>query len=217
MRMKHLLLLALAIAFIYTLPTAIARFVGTHTWEINQTNGSRSINCVRCHSYILDELNTNTLTNETHQKHKNAAGNSSYTQGWLNLTIYNSSDFSVCQLCHLNQLSATPSHTKVTIRTCVDLDCHGSNATTNNTAYAAGLMGPKLGGSNESAPTNVHMRAFNQMSALNSSYLNETGDNYKQGFYFCLGCHTYIEFGINYNGTESYAHDNSSDSRRRYL
>lgn len=218
MRVKFLLLLMLGMAFIYSLPTGIAKFAGTHTWEFNQTNGSRTINCVKCHIYILNELTTSYLTNSTYQLHRNAAGNSSYTQNWLNLTIDNSSEFGACQLCHLNQMSATPSHTKVTIRACIDLDCHGNNATTNNTAYSAGLMGPKLGGSNESSPTNVHMRAFNQMSGMSTGiYLNETGNDYSKGFYFCIGCHTLVEFGMSYNGTESNAHDNFSAPRRRYL
>jgi len=219
MRLKFLLLLVLGIGFIYSLPLGIAKFAGTHTWEFNQTNGSRTINCVKCHRYILSEFTADYLTNRTYQVHKNAAGNSSYTGAWLNLTVDNTTEFGICQFCHLNQMSATASHTKITIRACVDLDCHGSNATSNNTAYpAAGFMGPKLGGSSESSPTNVHMRAFNQMSSMDTGvYLNETGSDYKKGFYFCIGCHTHVDFGITYNGTESYAHNNFSAERKRYL
>ncbi len=149
--------------------------------------------------------------------HSAAAGNQSYTQGWLNLSIDNSTSYGVCQVCHLNQLSATTSHTKVTVRACTDLDCHGNNATSNNTAYFEGLMGPFLGGTNDSEPTNVHMRVFNQVSGFSSAHFNETGSDYTRGFYFCIGCHTQTEFEITKTGVEEWNHSEFGFAKRRYL
>jgi len=214
---KVLALIAIVILGVYVIPTALARFSGSHTWELNATAGVSSINCVRCHEYIKDELNATSWTREVYLAHQAAAGNTSYTHGWLNLTIDNTTPFGVCQLCHLNQLSATSSHTKVTVRACTDLDCHGNNATTNNTAYKAGSMGPKLGGSDPSNPTNVHMRVFNQISAMGSGYLNETGVDYRKGFFFCLGCHTFVKFEITRTGREGWNHSDFNFPRRRYL
>lgn len=215
---KFLLLIAAMIMLIYSLPLAVAKFAGTHTWEFNASSGVRALNCIKCHSYVLSELTTDWRAAMVYEKHRNAAGNSSYTQAWLNLTIDNQSSYGVCQLCHLAQLSDNNVHTKVTVRVCTDLDCHGDNATSNNTAYPdAGFMGPKLGYGNNSNPSNVHMRAFNQLMGRNGPYLNETGSNYKEGFMFCIGCHSHVGFTILYNGTESYAHDNFSAPKRRYL
>jgi hypothetical protein len=214
---RVLLLVGLGILGVYAIPNAVAKYADSHTWEINATTGSASINCVGCHGYIRAELNASANTRTVFQAHADAAGNLSYTQDWLNLTIANTTAYGVCQLCHLNQLSATQSHTKVTVRACTDLDCHGSNATTNNTAYSAGEMGPKLGGSNNSNPTNVHMRIFNQISGFDGDYLNETGSDYKRGFFFCIGCHTRAQFEIVRSGTEGWNHSDFNFAKRRYL
>ena len=216
-RVMVLLLIGLGILGVYVIPTAVARFSGSHTWEFNATTGAAGINCVGCHEYIRAELNASTYTEAVFNAHGAAASNASYTQGWLNLTIDSSTPYGVCQLCHLNQLSATQSHTRVTVRACTDLDCHGSNATTNNTAYPAGAMGPKLGGSNTADPTNVHMRIFNQISGMESELLNETGSDYKKGFYFCIGCHTQAQFEVTQTGTEGWNHSDFNFGKRRYL
>ncbi|RMF90082.1 MAG: hypothetical protein D6733_04825 [Methanobacteriota archaeon] len=217
MNVKILLLIALGVLSIYILPSAVAKFAGSHTWEFNATSGSKGVNCVECHDYIRGELNATPATRTVYAAHRSAAGNASYTQGWLNLTIDNTTPYGVCQLCHLNQLPITSSHTKVTIRACTDLDCHGNNATTNNTAYPAGAMGPKLGGSDPTNPTNVHMRIFNQISGMDSGYLNETGSDYKKGFFFCIGCHTKAQFEIKRSGAESWNHSDPGFAKRRYL
>jgi hypothetical protein len=115
------------------------------------------------------------------------------------------------------QISSLQSHTKTTVRACTDLDCHGNNATTNNTAYPEGSFGPKLGGSDSLNPTNVHMRIFNQISALDSGYINETGSDYKKGFFFCIGCHTQTQFELSQNGTEAFNHSIFNATKRRYL
>lgn len=214
---RMLLLIGLGILGIYIIPTAVAKYAGSHTWEFNTTTGSAGINCVKCHEYIRSELNASANTRTVFQAHTDAAGNLSYTQGWLNLTVDNTTTYGVCQLCHLNQLSLTQSHTKVTVRACTDLDCHGDNATTNNTAYPAGQMGPKLGGNDSTNPTNVHMRIFNQISGMDSGYLNETGSDYKKGFYFCIGCHTRAQFEITRTGSEEWNHSDFNFAKRRYL
>ncbi len=217
MTARALLLIGLGILALYMIPSAVARYAGSHTWELNETAGVEGVNCVKCHDYVRSELNQSSLTRPVFEAHRNAAGNQSYTSGWLNLTIDNTTAYGACFLCHLNQLSATASHTKVTLRVCTDLDCHGTNATTNNTAYDAGSMGPRLGGPDELNPTNVHMRMFNQMYNVSSGYLNETGSDYKQGFYLCLGCHTQANIEIVREGSEEYDHTDPDAAQRRYL
>jgi hypothetical protein len=218
--MRKLLLffvLSIFLLAVYALPTAIAKFVGSHTFETG-ANGVGGLKCQICHDYIVQEFQATTETNRVLQIHNSSASNWSYTQGWLNITPNTNQTQGVCMLCHRNQLSATPSHTKVTIRVCTDLDCHGNNATTNNTAYPVeGLMGPRLGGSDESDPTNAHMRVFNSLSGNFSFYYNETGTNYTEGVFLCLGCHTFMDFELSVNGSESYNHSDFSSSKRRYL
>ncbi|MFV2041114.1 MAG: hypothetical protein ACC644_03885 [Candidatus Hydrothermarchaeales archaeon] len=215
-RLKVFFLLALGIMGVYIIPSAVARYSGSHTWDVNESAGVTGVNCIDCHLYIQSELNATVRTQQVMNAHLAAAGNVSYTSGWLNLTIDNSTSYGVCQMCHLNQLSAS-SHTKTTVRACTDLDCHGDNASTNNTAYPEGSFGPKLGGSNTSNPTNVHMRIFNQASNLAGGHYNETGSDYGKGFYFCIGCHTQAEFEITKIGTESYNHSDFNAAKRRYL
>jgi len=216
-RLKVLFLLALGIMGVYVIPSAVARYAGSHTWEVNESAGTSGVNCLDCHLYIQSELNATVRTRQVMNAHAAAAGNASYTSGWLNLSIDNSSSYGICQMCHLNQLSETGSHTKITVRACTDLDCHGNNASTNNTAYPAGEFGPKLGGSDTSDPTNVHMRIFNQVSGFSGDYSNETGSDYGKGFYFCIGCHTQAEFEVTKTGTESYNHSDFNAAKRRYL
>jgi hypothetical protein len=216
-KVKVLFLIGLGILGIYVIPNAIAVYTGSHTWDVNESSGVSGVNCVDCHLYIQSELNATVRTQQVMNAHRAAAGNVSYTGGWLNLTIDNSTNYGVCQMCHLNQLSSSTSHSKVTVRACVDLDCHGDNATTNNTAYAEGAFGPKLGGTDTSDPTNVHMRVFNQISGFAGAHSNETGSDYKKGFYFCIGCHTQAEFEVTKTGTESWNHSDVSFAKRRYL
>jgi hypothetical protein len=216
-RVKALFLIGLGILGIYVIPSAVARYSGSHTWDVNETGGVSDINCVKCHQYIRNEMNTTVSTETVMNAHAAAAGNASYTEGWLNLTIDNSTTYGVCHLCHLNQLSSTSSHSKVTIRACVDLDCHGDNATTNNTAYQEGTFGPQLGGSDPTDPTNVHMRVFNQVSGFSGDHQNETGSDYKKGFFLCIGCHTQAEFEVTKTGTEGWNHSDVNAAKRRYL
>jgi hypothetical protein len=211
-----LLLAFVLVLGIYVIPNAVARIGVSHAWQFN-SSGVDALLCGTCHSYIFDEANASFRTQEVMQAHRNAAGNTSYTLGWLNITVDNTTTTGFCLFCHRNQLSATSSHTKTTIRACTDLDCHGNNATTNNTAYPEGTMGPKLGGNDIQDPTNAHMRVFNTLSKDSTTYINETGASYTTGFYFCLGCHTGVGVTINYSGTEAWNHTNFESGKKRYL
>ncbi len=208
MRLGPLLIIFLAVMAIYVFPQVLATLAGSHTMEFNAT-GTGSLECVKCHSYIFAELNATDDSRSVLQVHRNAAGNESYTRGWIAQNITNTTDSGVCLLCHLGQVQN--SHTKVFVRTCIDLDCHGTNESTNNTAYRVGSIGPDLG-----SKTNVHERWFDSMSGYDSAYQNETGINYTKGYWACLGCHTYVR--VNINATEEkYSHDNANAKQRRYL
>ncbi|MFQ6135915.1 MAG: hypothetical protein ACE5PM_01895 [Candidatus Hydrothermarchaeales archaeon] len=210
MKTGMLLFLFIIVASIYLLPDLTARYSGSHTMEWNVT-GVESLKCTDCHKYILEELNASTGV-EVYQRHRAAAGNSTYTYGWLNLTIDNETEYGVCQMCHLAQIANVSSHTKTAVRACIDFDCHGNNETTNNTYYAVGNMTALL------AVKNVHERVFDRLHDIPSNYVNETGDSYPRSFYLCLGCHTEVGSEISYyNDTEGFTHDAVPAQPRRYL
>lgn len=212
MKTGVLLLLFAIVAGLFIMPELTARFAGTHTMEVGPS-GVKNLTCTKCHEYILDELNATEASRIVYAKHRAAAGNTSYTQGWLNLTIDNSTEFGICQMCHLSQIADTQAHTKTVVRACIDLDCHGNNETTNNTYYAAGNMGPLLGSKN------VHERVFDTLSGIDSTYYNETGDAYSRGVFFCITCHTAVQSQLTYQEgvTEYFLHNDSDVTRRRYL
>lgn len=211
MKLGQFLIVCAVIVGIYVLPAVIATFAGSHTIERNESGGAASLQCTACHEYIFEELNSPGARSVL-QKHRNAAGNASYTENWLNLTINNATKYGVCHLCHLGQVPMEGEHTPTVVRVCTDLDCHGNNATTNNTAYqAAGIVGPHMGN-----VTNVHGNWFKAMSAISSNYTNETGVNYTLDYWTCLVCHTSVE--IDKEVTEgSFAHDDPGAGRDRYL
>lgn len=210
MRLGPLLIILLIVVAVYVLPFIIATLAGSHTMEFNVT-GAGSLECAKCHKNILAELNSTGNSRSVLQAHRNAAGNTSYTTGWLTPNITNTTDSGVCLLCHLAQVQVQGSHTQVLVRACTDLDCHGTNESTNNTAYDVGDVGLDLGNK-----TNLHERWFDAMSGYYSTYQNETGANYTKGYWACLGCHTHVE--VNINATEeAYPHDNASAEQRRYL
>jgi len=212
MKLGHLLILCVLIAGVYVLPGVIATFAGSHTIERNESGRAASLECVECHAYISEELNNTAASRSILQKHRNAAGNESYTKGWLNLTIDNTTEYGVCQLCHLAQEPIIGGHTQTIVRVCTDQDCHGNNATTNNTAYpAAGIVGSHLGN-----VTNVHGNWFKAMSGMYSNYTNETGANYTLDYWACLACHTSVEVDRNIS-EGSFAHNDENAARDRYL
>ena len=211
MRIGQILLIFIIVASIYVLPLISARFSGSHTAEFNVSGGPAAMDCTGCHSNILSELQATTESARVYQIHADAAGNTSYVRDFLTSNITNSTTSSVCLLCHLAQTQITESHTQLVVRACTDLDCHGSNVTTNNTGYpTAGNVGVKLG------ETNVHERWFDALSGTDSFNQNETGAYYSHSFWACLGCHTGV--GVDIDSTEAlYPHDTFGDDQRRYF
>lgn len=212
MRIVSILAVFIVIALIYILPQIAANFAGSHTSEVNMSAGASGLACIGCHSDILSQLQANAESTRVFQKHRDAAGNTSYVTNFLNSNITNTTDSKACLLCHLAQIQVTNSHTQLVVRVCTDLDCHGNNETTNNTGYdIAGNISAKMG----SVP-NAHERWIDSMSGTDSPRQNETGDYYSYDFYTCLGCHTGV--GVNINSTEAtYAHDTFGDPQRRYF
>lgn len=211
MRLGPISVILIMVTSIYVLPLVVAKFTGSHTAEVNATEGVDALDCVACHGNILSELNATTESQRVYQVHSDAAGNTSYTSAFLNENITNSSDSKVCMLCHLAQSRMEGSHTQLVIRVCTDQDCHGNNETTNNTGYPlAGNISAKLG-----SQKNAHERWFDAMSNINSTRRNETGAYYSNDFLTCVGCHTGTS--VNINATEAlYPHGDVDDPQRRY-
>jgi hypothetical protein len=212
MRLGSILVIFLVVALIYILPLIAANLSGTHTTEVNMSEGVGALDCTGCHSNILSELQATAESTRVFQVHSDAAGNASYTSGFLNENITNTTNSKVCLLCHLAQIQITGSHTQLVVRACTDQDCHGNNETTNNTGYpTAGNISAKLG-----SVTNVHERWFDAMSGISSNRKNETGASYSNDFLTCIGCHTGTK--VNINATEAtYPHDDAGASQRRYF
>lgn len=207
MRLTTLLVVALIIIGIYLLPTLAATFAGSHTMEVNQTTGVEALRCTECHAYAFDELNS-TIAQQVLQKHKNAAGNTTYTQSWLQRNLNNQTTEGVCYLCHsVIKAYENESHTGVVVRVCTDINCHGNNETTNNTMYDVGNVGPILGGKN------AHEEWFDGMSNYTTRHQNETLYNYTKGFFTCLGCHTEVEVE-KYVIKETYNHSIDQEKNR---
>jgi len=213
MDVKILLLLSFLITMgIYLLPASVARISGTHSWELNATGGAASLECVGCHQYIYDELSATADSREVLTAHRNAAGNETYTSILLTSNVSNETNSKLCLMCHLAKIRISTSHTQIIVRPCTDVSCHGSNESTNNTIYSeAGGMGVILG------QTNAHEYVFDDLSGFTSPLLNETGANYSQSYFLCLGCHTRVSVQINKTGTDSFAHNDSNQAQRRYL
>jgi hypothetical protein len=188
----------------------LAKFAGTHTVEVNQTGGVQQLRCIECHEYAFDELNS-TVAQSVLKKHKNAAGNSTYTLSWLQRSLNNQTDEGICILCHgVIKAYENLSHTGVVMRVCTDINCHGNNETTNNTMYSAGNVGPVLGN------TNAHEEWFDDMGSYLTRHQNESGANLTRDYYTCLGCHTYTEVDISISRA-NYDHSDPSYSKNRYI
>jgi len=210
-RTMMLLLLATVVLGIYALPSAIAKFSGSHTWEIaTGSNRVAQLKCTKCHYYIESEINAAENGNVTNAAtlHKNAAGATNYinTSGApLNFTNPGNSTLSrVCLMCHeVEQGSGvTGTHTKITIRVCTDIDCHGQqggvgdNSTTN--ASSCSQVWDEnhcnvTGRINNSA--DAHYNFYRPLEKdYASPYGNENGGNYRYGFISCMACHTHLGF-----------------------
>ena len=203
---KLLLLIAVFIMGIYVLPSAVAKYTGSHTWELNETGGVTSLQCGKCHTYIKNEI-TNGVTSDAMNAHRNASNNTAYVGVGKIINISNTPTGSlddVCWMCHVQERDATLSggHTKVVIRACTDSDCHGdTTGTTSCTIFAAGFSG----GANTScnvtgrinSSTDAHWNFYRPLTRLTSSIGNEDGGNYDMGFMACLACHTHVGLDLN--------------------
>jgi len=198
----HTLLIVIAIVIgIYVLPGVVATFAGSHTMELNESDGIYSMKCTKCHKYISDEMGATDLAVEVATKHLNAAWDSNYigSDGEINISKSELPGLmpNVCLLCHLAEqtsISIAGSHTKIIIRVCTDDDCHG-----NSTSMGSEIVYPETGsvGLNLSSANDAHSEWFNGMESRTSSYINEDGGNYSTGFYTCLGCHTHVGMSMN--------------------
>jgi len=208
-----LILSAMVVLGMYLMPSTIARFAGSHSWELNATGGAATMECIRCHQYIYDELSATTESREVLTAHRNAAGNETYTSTLLTSNVSNKTNSELCLMCHLAKIRISTSHTQIIVRPCIDTSCHGTNESYENESLYpdARGMGPKLG------KINVHENVFDDFSGFISPLLNETGANYSRGYFLCLGCHTQVSVQINKTGTESFAHNDNSQTQRRYL
>jgi hypothetical protein len=213
MRTIYLFIVLLLAAGIYVLPSTLARFAGTHTMEFNHT-GAEALNCVRCHSYILDELNATTASQPIFQKHRTAAGNTTYVTTYLHPNVTNATEFGVCQMCHLAKFYVSAAHTQILVRVCTDPNCHGNNNTINNTLYPSGRMGFNLAQS-----PNVHQGWFQVLAEQGSPNQNESLANYSESYFTCLGCHTHVQVWLNISQT-IFLHNDTSQfggGPKRYM
>ncbi len=199
-KMQTLVIAVILVMGIYILPSVTAKFSGSHTMELNQSIGVNGLQCMKCHTYILDELNATGPSQSVLQAHWNAAGNTNYVGANKDLNISaginNVTVAGACRMCHLMEddaVNIAGTHTKITIRTCIDANCHGDSPGTGSTEYIdAGSVGGKLSNSSD-----AHSAFFGAMKGADSSYPNEDGGNYSAGFYACLACHTHLEMNMN--------------------
>lgn len=207
-KIPMLLLVGIVVLGIYILPNVIATFSGSHTMEYNVSAGVGGLACDRCHTYIYNELNLSAGSNSEYvlQQHMTASNNPAYVNvsGTGNrLRIANVSGGTVtgaCQICHLMEQDAiniAGTHTKITIRTCTDIDCHGnSTADTGSSEHTTGT-GINLT-YNLSRPADAHSSWYEAMEAQTSTLEREDGGgNYSTGFYACMGCHAHVEMNMN--------------------
>jgi hypothetical protein len=203
---KMLLLIAVFILGIYVLPSAVAKYAGSHTWELNETGGVTSLQCGKCHTYIKNEI-TAGVTNDAMNAHLNASNNSNYVGIGKLINITNTPTGSlddVCWMCHIQELDATLSggHTKVVIRACTDSDCHGDTTGTGActvfpTGFGGGVNTSCNVTGNLNSSTDAHWNFYRPLTGLTSSIGNEDGGNYDMGFIACIGCHTHTGLDLN--------------------
>jgi hypothetical protein len=203
---KILLFIAVLILGIYVLPSAVAKYAGSHTWEVNESAGVTALQCGKCHTYIKNEI-TAATNNDTMWAHRNASANASYVGDGMIINITNTPTGSlddVCWMCHIMEQDAlvTGGHTKVVIRVCTDSDCHGDEAgTTSCTVFASGFGGVNTscnvtGKLNSSA--DAHWNFYRPLTGYTSSIGNEDdGINYDMGFVACMACHTHVGLDLN--------------------
>ncbi len=196
-----LLIFILVLLIIYALPSATAKFAGSHTWEFNSTYGVTALKCGKCHGYIKSEMLSN-KTPDALSSHLSASSNSSYVGPGkiINITRTPSGNYDdVCYMCHVVEDTFTAaSHTKVTIRVCTDVDCHGdsTNAPGNTSCDLWDDEHCNVTGRiNET--DDAHRNFYYPLTKINTSYISEEGKAYDAGFVACLACHTHVGLDIN--------------------
>ena len=207
---KVLLLIAVFVLGIYILPSAVAKYAGSHTWELNETSRVTGLQCGLCHTYIVNEINSS-ITEDVMWKHRNASNNSAFVgpTGVINISFTPQGNLTdVCWMCHVvqNEYAATTGgHTKVVIRVCTDTDCHGDSSSGDNEGmcevYTSGLSGANSSCNitgKISSTVDAHWNFFVPLEAIESSIGRENGSgNYGSGFFACLGCHTHVGMDLN--------------------
>lgn len=78
-----LFLIAIAAAGVFALPSVLATFAGSHTME-KPASGQQSLDCTKCHQYIVTELSATSLANSTLGTHKKGA----IDVGYMNYMYY---------------------------------------------------------------------------------------------------------------------------------
>ncbi len=215
-RSSVLMLLAIAVVGIYVLPSVTARFAGSHSMEVNQSDRVSALDCEKCHDYILTELGATGQATDVLTAHRIAATNVLYVgeDGLLNITA-NLTDAgladanrSACMLCHLVTRNVTGSlnttHTHTTIRVCDDDQCHGAGVQQAGDVSVGGVVVPWATDALNITekllnPADPHKKFYEPLNAVAAyEYVDEqTGQNYTKGFYACLACHTHV--GVSFN------------------
>ncbi len=212
-RSSVLMLLAIAVVGIYVLPSVTARFAGSHSMELNQTGRISSLQCERCHDYILGELGATSQATDVLTAHRLAAPEANYVNGSgiLNITKTDAlanANRSACMLCHLVTRNVTGNlnmtHTHTTIRVCDDDQCHGAGVeqagdTTVGGVLAAWATDALNVSAKLSNAADPHSKFYNPLNVQPAyEYIDQqTGQNYTKGFYACMACHTHV--GVSFN------------------
>jgi hypothetical protein len=205
---KILLFISVLILGIYVLPSAVAKYAGSHTWEVNESAGVTALQCGLCHTYIKNEI-TGAINNDTMNAHMNASNDSAYVGPGQTINISNTPTGSlddVCWMCHIQELDATVSggHTKVVIRVCTDEDCHGDQVSDDGVGSCE-VFTSGFGGVNSScnvtgklnSSADAHWNFYRPLEGFNSTIGNEDGGNYGMGFVSCMACHTHVGLDLN--------------------
>lgn len=196
---KMLLIVAVFITGIYVLPSAVAKYAGSHTWEFNGTGRVTALQCGKCHTYIKNEIN-GSVTKDVMNAHLNASNASAYIGPDKIINISRAATGTlddVCWMCHVqeNDATVTGGHTKVVIRVCTDTDCHGDQTgTTSGSVWDTDKM--NVTGKINST-SDAHWNFYRPLTNFQSTIGNEDGGNYDFGFVSCLGCHTHVGLDLN--------------------
>ena len=193
---RMLLIIGVLVLGIYILPSAVAKYAGSHTWEFNRTAGVTGLQCGLCHTYIKNEIQAN-QTPDVVSAHLAASNTSTYVGPGqdINITATPTGSYDdVCWMCHVqeNDVTVGGGHTKVVIRVCTDADCHGNQTGPYDWGEAIQNVTGRI---NSSA--DAHWNFYRPLTGFNSTIGNEDGGVYEMGFVACLACHTHVGLDLN--------------------